>query len=103
MFAIRIPGEVVGRFESTPFAGETAAAANGVESTAGVTRTALSDQDKLVNGGSRLYLLKVSKCLDTNCGWKVRVIRGESTAGVTRTALSEQMPRQQVSKCLDTR
>lgn len=32
---------MVGRFESTPFAGETAAAANGVESTAGVARTAL--------------------------------------------------------------
>jgi len=41
MFAIRIPGEVVGRFESTPFAGETAAAANGVESTAGVDCTYL--------------------------------------------------------------
>jgi len=87
MFAIRIPGEVVGRFESTPFAGETAAAANGVESTAGVTRTALSDQDKRVNGGSRLHLLNVTKCLDTNCGWEVRVIRGESTAGVECTDL----------------
>ena len=41
---------MVGRFESTPFAGETAAAANGVESTAGVARTDL-----------------MSKCLDTRC------------------------------------